>query len=145
MTKWRIAPVHPKNIGLLWHLVETDIERACKYSSGTYDSDAILQELMGSRSILWVIHDEEDNITANYVTQLVQYPRKKTLLVVTLGGKGYKKWHPLMLEELAKYAKEEKCDFIEASIRQDLAEWAERVGWVKTRITMEYHYNGRKD
>jgi len=72
---------------------------------------------------LFVVMDGD--IKAAFVTQFSQFPSKKVLTVMFLGGRSMEEWLHL-IAELEQWAKDEGCDSIEVHGRRG---WEKVLGW----------------
>lgn len=140
---YKMKIVYPEDVRYVWHLVESDVENAAKYSNGTHNADVILQAIMGRRSLLWIITDPDDEPVAHMITEIAQYPLKRVVVVVTAGGRDFKKWQDVGMETLLRYQEEANCDSLEAVCRPGMAKWLSQLGWNKKSTIMEFDH-GRK-
>jgi dissimilatory sulfite reductase (desulfoviridin) alpha/beta subunit len=61
---------------------------------------------------LWVKY-EDDTVRGAFVTQILNYPQMKILLVLLLGGNDFIEWRDEVDEVLFKFGKEHSCKFVE--------------------------------
>lgn len=105
----------------LWPTVAPLLALAVGLSNGCYEMDDVLADLMGGKQELWVALDE-DRVVAAMTTMFDQYPRKKTLKVVFIGGKKMKKWLAEFRELVEFHAWQNGASMIEGFFRE---------GWVR--------------
>jgi len=134
---YRMQVVHPQDMRHVWHLVEDHVGRACKYS-GTHDADSILESIMGRRALLWMIINPEGKPVAHIITEVVSYPCKNVVLVVTTGGRDFKKWQDVAMETLLKYQEETNSDGLQAICRPGMVKWLIELGWTTKSTIMEF-------
>jgi hypothetical protein len=61
---------------------------------------------------LWIKWDDEE-VKGAFVTQILNYPQMKILLVLLLGGNDFIKWRDEVDEVLLKFGKEHNCKYVE--------------------------------
>jgi hypothetical protein len=68
--------------------------------------------------LLWVLIDEEGEIKGAVVTCFIEYPNKKALHIMLLGGSEGRSWKNELIDTLRAFAVDQGCDCIEASGRK---------------------------
>lgn len=111
----------------IWGEVEPIITKALKRNDGELLSDDVLKALLKKENILWV-GVQDNKILMALVLEMIEYPRKKALNILTWGTKsGYD--YELWIKEFYKvehFAKINGCSFIEARTRKGLAK---KLNW----------------
>lgn len=94
--------VSTEMIAPLWGVVRELLEPAIELFNG-YTIGDILAELQMGRAILWIAADDDHQINAAVVVQIVEYPRTRSCLIRCAGGKEVQQWVGLVkdLEEWA--------------------------------------------
>jgi hypothetical protein len=122
--------VSPSEVPLIWQKVLPGIERAMVYSDSIYAGEDFYKDLVSGFSDLWVI-EEEGEVIAHSITQILRYPRMTFLRILTAEGKS--KGMPFYiydhLPDIEEYAKSQGCEFIEAPTRKGMARVLEKHGW----------------
>ncbi len=95
-----------------WEYVEDYIADALKHGIGEYTIDDIKQACQEQRMQLWIKWDDEE-VKGVFVTQILNYPQLKVLLVLLLSGNNFKEWRDETDELLTRFAKEKECKYIE--------------------------------
>jgi len=95
-----------------WEYVEDYIADALKHGIGEYLPEDIKIACKEQRMQLWIKY-EEDKVKGAFVTQILDYPRVKVLLVLLLGGNEFIKWRDEVDEVLQRFGKEHDCKFVE--------------------------------
>ena len=95
-----------------WEYVEGYIADALKHGIGEYLPEDIKTACKEQRMQLWIKY-EEDKVKGAFVTQILDYPRVKVLLVLLLGGNEFIKWRDEVDEVLQRFGKENNCKFVE--------------------------------
>jgi len=119
----------------IWDIVSEHIKSALQYSDGKYDLNDIRQGLEEQKMQLFIAVAEE--IIATAITQVVDYPQKRVLTIVLLGGKRMEEWLPL-LNQLERWAIDEGCEQIELYGRPG---WERVLGWDKTYVALKKRLN----
>jgi hypothetical protein len=116
----------------MWSTIAPLLKPAVDCSSGCYEVDDVLDDIRAGKQELWV-DCEPDNvrqINAAMTTMFDQYPQKKTLKVVFVGGRRMKKWLPEFIQLVEQYAKRSGAQMLEGFFRPG---WAR--AWPGARIS----------
>lgn len=114
-----------------WPLVMRWIDDALEHAWG-YNSSDVLQKLMEGTCMLWVIEKDYD-LKGAVVTEVVCYPRCKTLHIWLTGGADFQEWKEC-IAELEMYAKYQNCQLIEAAGRPGLQRLLKDLGFNVPRV-----------
>ena len=95
-----------------WFLVEKHIKAALKYGLDEYTSEDIKELCKKQEMQLWVYGSPEE-LKGCFVTQILNYPQMKILLVLLLAGKDFKKHLEEVYELLNRFGKDKDCKFME--------------------------------
>ena len=123
----KITAIHPDDYQFVWADIKEYMEGAAKYTHGRYTVDDIYNELCKGNQQLWLAYD--DKVYGAVVTELMRYPRKKTLIMHFTGGIELPKWKNEMLSVLRSFAKDNECDCIESYGRKGWAKVFENDGF----------------
>jgi len=115
-----VSLVPPQLIDGLWARIFPHLSKASEYTFGRYEPEDILEFVVSGDAHLWVVFDEED-VVGITVTRFWQYPRKKCLDMVFIGGDEGFSWKDPMLEILQRWARDNGCEVIESSGRVGFA------------------------
>jgi hypothetical protein len=96
------------------------ISKAAEYTFGRYEPEDIIDAVLDEAAHLWVVI-EDDDIIGVTITRFWQYPRKKCLDMLFIGGDEGFSWKDPMLETLQRWARDNGCDIIESSGRPGFA------------------------
>jgi hypothetical protein len=108
------------DIDQVWADIESYIEGAAKYTHGRYTADDIRQTFKEGGQQLWIAYD--DRIYGAVITEIIQYPQMRALIMHFTGGIELPKWKDEMLSVLRSFAKDANCQTIESF---------GRTGWKK--------------
>jgi len=115
-----VSLVPPQLIDGLWPRIFPHLSKASEYTFGRYEPEDILDVVAGGEAHLWVVFDGED-IVGITITRFWQYPRKRCLDMLFIGGDDGFSWKDPMLETLQRWARDNGCDVIESSGRPGFA------------------------
>jgi hypothetical protein len=115
-----VSLVPPQLIDGLWPRIFPHLSKASDYTFGRYEPEDILEFVVSGEAHLWVVFDGEDIIGIT-VTRFWEYPRKKCLDMVFIGGDEGFSWKDPMLEILQRWARDNGCEVIESSGRPGFA------------------------
>jgi hypothetical protein len=116
--KCKVALVEAEDVDMVWGDVSPLIEKALLHAEGELIPDDIKKHLDTSELRLWVALENKD-VIASMVTEIVQYPRKKIVRVITLAGKDMSMWYDF-LPMLEGYAIRNGCSSLEAWTRKGM-------------------------
>ena len=97
----------------VWSSIEKFAEGCAKYTYGRYTANNILDELLTKDQQLWTAFDE-DGIHAFWVTEVIEYPQTKVLVMHFTGGNRIEEWQTIGLKQLQSFARDTGCTKIES-------------------------------
>jgi len=115
----KVYLIEPDDIGLVWDDVVPLIEKALQHAEGELVPDDIKKHLDKGDLRLWIALESKEIIAA-MVTEVIQYPRKKIVRVITLAGKNMDMWYDF-LPMIEGYAISHGCSSLEAWSRKGMA------------------------
>ena len=94
--------VQPEDIAYIWEQVAPLLERVKEHSEGEHAPDALLEPLTHGDMQLWIATDSGE-MHSVMVTQIVTYPQKQILRVISIAGSDFKKLYEFnnMVESFA--------------------------------------------
>ena len=114
----QVALVEAEDVDMVWDDASPLIEKALLHAEGELIPDDIKKHLDTSELRLRVALENKD-VLASMVTEIVQYPRKKIVRVITLAGKDMSMWYDF-LPMLEGYAIRNGCSSLEAWTRKGM-------------------------
>ena len=114
----RVALVNSEDIGLVWDEVTPLIEKALLHAEGELIPEDIKKHLDEGDLRLWVALEGQE-ILASMVTEIIEYPRKRIVRVITLAGKNMDMWYDF-LPMIEGYAVKNGCSSLEAWTRKGM-------------------------
>ena len=94
-TNCKVVLIQPDDLDVVWDEVVPLIDAALKYSEGEVLPEDLVGPLTIGKMQLWVAMFE-GSVIAAMITEIVIYPRKRVLRVITIAGKdgrGMSKWY----------------------------------------------------
>jgi len=117
--------VEPEDVGEIWPFVRDGVKKAMLHSDSVMDGDDFLPELHEGKVRLWAFISE-GKIVGHMVTELVRYPRKSFVRVLTMqcdGGEkgmtGMSLWAKFV-PTVEDYAAMHGCSHLEAYTRKGM-------------------------
>jgi len=110
----------PEDVEYIWDKVEPILARVVSRSEGELETEDILDLVTEGRMQLWIVAEDKEIIAA-LVTQIITYPQKKVLRLVSLAGEDFNKFKHF-LDMVQSFAIQKDCTALEL--------WG-RKGWKK--------------
>jgi hypothetical protein len=110
-----------------WQFVRGHVEAALAHANGEITAQDVYQALLDERMYLYVA--QQTKVCGAATCEVVQYPRKKAIRVVTVGGEDFPAWRAALLEELKDWARRAGADGIEAFVRRGLVPQLTELGF----------------
>ena len=117
----KVVLIQPGDLELVWDEVVPLIEAALKYSEGEVIPEDLVQPIKTGKMQLWVAMS--GGVIAAMITEIITYPRKRVLRVITIAGKdgrGMSKWYGF-LPLIEGFALSNNCSSLEAWTRKGMA------------------------
>jgi len=129
--------VEPEDVDEVWPHVREGVQKAMVHSDSVMDGDDFLVELDSGKVRLWVFVSEKE-IVGHMITELIRYPRKSFVRVLTMyceggekGMKGMDLWSQFV-PAVEEYALMHGCSHLEAYTRKGMVRALEPHGWDHT-------------
>ena len=110
----------PDDVECVWDQVEPILARAVSRSEGELKTNDILNFVIEGDMQLWIVAENKEIIAA-LVTQIITYPQKRILRLVSLAGEDFNKFKHF-LDMVQSFAIQKGCTALEL--------WG-RKGWKK--------------
>ena len=121
-TNCKVILIQPDDLDVVWDEVVPLISAALEYSEGEVIPEDLVKPIKIGKMQLWVAM-LEGSVIAAMITEIVVYPRKRTLRVITIAGKdgrGMNKWYGF-LPLVEGFAISNNCSSLEAWTRKGMA------------------------
>lgn len=117
----KIVPVWVprKRVEQAWPLVEKFVEDAVRHAGGRFTAEDIRKFCLNGQMQLWLVLDD-GQATAVVLTEIVNYPQKKSCRIVGLAGHNMHKWLNLRIH-IDEWAKRNGCQKMEIIGREGWA------------------------
>ena len=110
----------PDDVEYVWEKVEPILARVTPHSEGELETGDILDLVTEGSMQLWIVAENKEIIAA-LVTQIITYPQKRILRLVSLAGEDFNKFKHF-LDIVESFAIQKGCTALEL--------WG-RKGWKK--------------
>ena len=122
----KVSMILPEHLNIFWPKVKNLLKKSVKFTYGRYTLLDIYDVILSGEYQLWVIYNMNENKfndpIAAIATTITKYPQKKCVCIHFIGGTQLSKWKDKFLSKLRNFARDMKCDGIEAT---------GRPGWIK--------------
>ena len=126
--------VEPEDVSEVWPHVREGVQKAMVHSDSVMAGDDFVPELMDGKVRLWAFVSEKE-IVGHMITELIRYPRKSFVRVLTMecsGGEkgmlGMELWSKFV-PAVEEYAMMHGCSHLEAYTRKGMVRSLEKHGW----------------
>lgn len=124
----KVCGIRSDNVEYVWPKIREFVTEALTHSRGEVNTDDVFTCLLNQLMQLWIAYDDDNEIKACLVTQIITYPRRKFLRVVVLSGEGMEDWeHGWVFVET--WARAMGCDGVEAFARRGFVRRAKAQGF----------------
>ena len=121
--------VQPEDIAHIWEQVAPLLDRVKEHSEGEAEPDDFLEPLTHGDMQLWIF-TEESSLHSAMITQIIVYPQKKILRVISIAGSEFEKLRQFN-DMVESFAIKTGCTGLEL--------WG-RKGWKKLLPDWESNY-----
>ena len=123
--------VQPEDVAYIWDQVAPLLEKVKEHSEGEAEPDDFLEALTHGDMQLWIA-TEDSNMHSAMITQIVTYPQKQILRVISIAGSDFKRLYEFN-DMIESFAIRSGCSGMEL--------WG-RKGWKKLLPDLESNYIG---
>ena len=124
-----ISGIPSDRIDEVWVECEPYIEMGNGKSRDEMSVMDIYARLSEARMQLWLVHNDDKEIVSVLTTEVIEYPRKTTCRIVTLGGERLDVWVEDYLEIIESWALEQGCVAMETICRKGFIKKLEKFGY----------------
>lgn len=137
VTNMQIAKIPNHEVDLIWNQIKDYVEDAAKYTYGRFTANDIRNGIKNNlNQQLWVAHDDEI-IHGFVVTEPIDYPQLKAMIMLFIGGFDLHLWKDNMLSTIQKFAYSIGCDIIESQGRPGWERLFKNDGYKKRFVAYE--------
>ena len=112
--------VQPEDVAYIWEEVAPLLDKVKEHTEGELETDDFLEPLTHGDMQLWMATEESD-VRAVMITQIITYPQKRVLRIISLAGEDIEEIRSF-LEMIEGFAVKLECTALEM--------WG-RKGWKK--------------
>ena len=112
----KLVPVLAAQVTSVWPLVAPDLSKAIKRADGVMTEETVFKALLTRDMQLWTAWDEQGELEAAAVTQIVCYPGKTVCAIPLIGGKKRDDWL-VFQPQFEEWARANGCDALEGYAR----------------------------
>ncbi len=127
-----ISGVLPELLPHVWDDCEPYISMGNSRGKEEQNTHDIYHKIKNQEMQLWILSNDDKEIVSVLTTEIIQYPRRTTCRIVTLGGKDLDEWVEDWLNTLETWALENGCEAIETCCRKGFAKKLEKFGYENT-------------
>ena len=126
--------IDPEDVGEMWPLIKKGLDKAMVHSDSVMTGDDFIPDLRKGVCRLWVFISNA-KVVGHMITQIIRYPRKSFVRVLTMeckggenGMKGMDLWSKFV-PVVEEYAEDNNCEHLEAYTRKGMVRSLEKHGW----------------
>lgn len=117
MSEFNVRSIPPALVDRFWHYAEPYIKRALDHTSGEFLVEDLKRFCKDNYVQLWLVA-EGNRVVAAVTTEVVVYPQRKHLRVITLAGSKAPEWTGQVDTILNDWARSQGCNAMEAFVRK---------------------------
>jgi len=126
--------IEPEDTGEMWTFVKDGVDKAMLHSDSVMKGEDFVPQLADGTVRLWAFISDKE-VVGHMITQLIRYPRKSFVRVLTMqcnggenGMNGMDLWGRFV-PIVEEYAAREGCVHLEAYTRKGMVRSLEKQGW----------------
>jgi len=135
-----ITAVPIEGVDIVWEDAKRVLHKSVNTSAGKFEVEDLKQELKQGQLVLWLVMDGSE-ILAALTSRVIEYPGRRAMALDWVGGKHMRKWLPLVLNTLQKYATDCECKHIEGYGRKAWGRILQKYGWQPEYIAYRMELN----
>ena len=135
-----ITAVPIEGVDIVWEDAKRVLHKSVNTSAGKFEVEDLKQELKQGQLVLWLVMDGSE-VLAALTSRVIEYPGRRAMALDWVGGKHMRKWLPLVLNTLQKYATDCECKHIEGYGRKAWGRILQRYGWQPEYIAYRMELN----
>ena len=135
--KYTMFIVPTEQVLSAWHVARELLVKGIGRSSGRWNLEYVLAELVLGRQSLWLVREKDGDIVGAATLGICQYPNRRMLSMHFLGGKELDKWYSEVAETIFQYGRDSGCTAIETIGREGLWKYYQTSGFKKNGVCYE--------
>lgn len=121
----------------IWPVVEPLLEKALEGNCGEVTTFDVYQGIKSRDLQLWVIYD--GSVQAAVITEIINYPRKKTCRALQVAGSNMDEWMHL-IQVIEDWAKEQGARSMELIGRKGWERYMKQYGFSFEHVTLNKEF-----
>ena len=101
----KIIAIPPQEVPAVFPKIKELIFRSLEYAHGNLTINDVYAQLMETRTVLFIITNEQYSIEAFIIADVQQYPQRKVIRILLSAGKNLKEWKNELLEVMTSWCK----------------------------------------
>jgi hypothetical protein len=128
----QVSLVPPQFVDQVWNECVPHLRHAINMSAGRYNMHALYDKLISGEFHMWIVFDHNRKIIGVNTTTFHHYPTgERSVWGQFLGGERLAEWQDQMCDIIARWAKDNKCSFIEFTGRPGWGRLLSRNGYAE--------------
>jgi hypothetical protein len=123
-----ITAVPMEGVDIVWDDVTKVLKKSVATSAGKFEIEDLKKDVKEGVLVLWLIMDGRE-VVAALTSRVMEYPGRRAMALDWVGGTQMKKWLPLALNTLQKYATDCECKHLEGYGRKAWGRILQKYGW----------------
>ena len=123
-----ITAVPMEGVDIVWDDVTKVLEKSVATSAGKFEIEDLKKDVKEGVLVLWLIMDGRE-VVAALTSRVMEYPGRRAMALDWVGGTQMRKWLPLALNTLQKYATDCECKHLEGYGRKAWGRILQKYGW----------------
>lgn len=132
-----ISPIATEQVDGLWNKIKYLFDKVAPYSYGRFTGNDIRTSLKNNKAQQLFIAHEGETIFGMVITEVVEYPQMRSLVMHHTAGDNLMEWKDDMLKTLQQYAQLQGCEVIESKGRDGWEKIFKDDGFKKVFIAYE--------
>ena len=135
-----ITAVPIEGVDIVWEDAKKVLNKSVETSAGKFEVEDLKEELKQGQLVLWLVIDESE-VLAALTSRVIEYPGRRAMALDWVGGRHMKKWMPLVLDTMQRYANDCGCKHLEGYGRKAWGRILQRYGWQPEYIAYRMELN----
>lgn len=128
MSEYIIRGIPAQFVSRMWRYAEPFVKRALDHATGEIATEDLRSSCERRDAQLWLV-SSEDRVIGAAITEIVNYPRRRHCVVLTIAGSKFPEWMEQMDNILCTWAVSQGCEVMEAHVRKGLVPRLSPIGY----------------
>ena len=131
-----VAYIEPVKASDAWAVLEPMLAKALTHAHGELATKDVLVMIQEHKAQMWLVLREPNVWLGCALTEIVTYPRLKSVRIIALAGKEFTSWMMLMHQTLVRFGQSEGAVRIEAFGRKGWVRMLRELGYEEAYVTV---------